>query len=582
MATGVLFSFYCSDKNAEKGDHPVSWWNVNKRYRNIKRYREIGEILLKHGFGYLTEQLDLLNLIPLRKRLFKREGGEDQKLPRGTRIRMVLEELGPTFVKFGQALSIRPDLVPPDIIVELERLQDEVAPLPFSIIEERLCQELGCPVKEAFKYVSQEPMAAASIGQVHLGQLHNGQKVVIKVQRPGIEETINTDLDILLNLATILQQRVSASEFFDPVGVVGEFSRLLVKELDYRLEGRNADKFRRNFQGDETVYIPEIYWEFTTKYILTMEFVDGIKVSHIDELMAKGHDRHSIAYHGAKAVLKQIIIFGFFHADPHPGNIIVKDNGSVAFIDFGMVGRLCDEHMRGLSDLFLGMIQKDSNRILGALQRIGIVSEGKVERGLKLEIMELIDEYYERPVGEIEIGLLMTEITETASRYNIKMPLDFVLLVKSILTIEGVGKKLDPDFNIATIVEPFMKEYVRTKRYRERLFRSVTEEAISTVELALNAPKKVDNILTRVEKGELEVKMRMDELRLLVSRLDLLTNRLILGMVTTGIIIGSSLIMQTERVPMIWGFPLIGVIGYLLAGFFGIFFIFWLLRSGRF
>ncbi len=558
----------------------MSLWSVNQRYQNIVRYREIGEILLKHGFHYIIDKLDLWNLIPLRKRLFNK--GNKVKLPLEARIRMALEELGPTFIKLGQILSIRPDLIPQDVILELEKLQDEVASIPFDFIKKNIEKELGRSLNEAFKYFSEEPIATASIGQVHLGELHDGRKVVVKVQRPGVANSIKRDLKILMNFASVLEQRVPASSLYDPVGIVEEFTRVLNKELDYGLEGRNTERFRRNFADDKTVYIPKIYWDLTTTHILTMEMVQGVKVSNIEELKKKGHDLHKIAYNGARALLKQILVDGFFHADPHPGNILIRDDGSIAFIDFGMVGRLDEELLRELASLFRGIIQRDPDRILSVLDNIGIMPAGVELHGLKYEIIDIVDEYYYKPISQIDIGRLMNQLATVATSYNIKLPLDFILLGKSILTIEGVGRKLDPEFNISKILEPFMKEFLRSKEYKERVIRATVGDTLGYVEKVLKVPGKIDRLLDKAEKGEIEVNMKIDELKTLISRMDVLANRIILGMITTGLIIGSSLIMQTERAPMIWGFPLIGVGGYFLAGFFGIFIVIWLLRSGRF
>ena len=317
---------------------------LNRRYQNLRRYRQIGEILLRHGFGYLIQQADLIHILPPFRRIQSYKA-QDSSLSLATRIRLVFEELGPTFIKFGQILSTRPDLIPPDIIKELEKLQSDVQPVEFLKIQKQIEGELKCSLDQVFDYFEPQPLAAASIGQVHRGRLRDGTEVVVKVQRPNVRQVITADLEILYSLARSVNERLAKNNI-DVIGMVSEFSRVLQKELDYTKEARNIERFRYNFRNVENVKVPEVYWSFTTEKILTMEFLDGHKLSEIATLKQSKMDIAKIGNIAAHAFMKQVFEDGFFHADPHPGNLLVLKDGRLGIIDFGMMGRIDEKRCK--------------------------------------------------------------------------------------------------------------------------------------------------------------------------------------------------------------------------------------------
>lgn len=351
----------------------IGFRGLNRRYRHIQRYRKIAEVLIKNGFGYLLDSLDLYQFLPLTRRL-KLDNEESEELSRAERLRLVLEELGPTFIKLGQLLSTRQDLIPQEYIKELTKLQDDVPPFSFELVLQQVEEELNQPVDDLFANIEKEPLAAASIGQVHKAVLKNGQQVVIKVQRPEIRDIIETDLDIIFNLAEILDKRVIGDDFLDPVEIASEFNRIIKKELDYQIEGRNTEKFNRNFADEEEIKVPKIYWELSTKKLLVSEYIEGTKLSRIKSEDIDC-DYKKIAQIGANSFMKQVLVDGFFHGDPHPGNVLITPEEKVAFIDFGIVGRIDKDTMEEIADLFLAVINRNIDKMVDKLLKLGMLTQ---------------------------------------------------------------------------------------------------------------------------------------------------------------------------------------------------------------
>ncbi len=547
-------------------------------YRNVKRYRQIGEVLVKHGFGYIIGELGLMGLIPLRK---KQKPGLE-KIPKATRLKMVLEELGPTYIKLGQLLSTRVDLFPEDIIIELEKLQDEVVSFSASQVKNRIETELSMDMDEIFEDFDIQPLAAASIGQVHEGTLKTGEKVVIKVRRPDIENTVEADLSLLTNIAKLVEQRMPNTETYKPTQIVEEFARTIRRELDYRIEGRNADRFRYNMKDDINIRIPNIYWDYSTSKVLTMEKMVGIKAGNIEGLSKTGINRKNVAKRIAKVCLKQILEDGFFHADPHPGNILIKSDCLLGFLDFGIVGRIDNDLMMRLIRLFSALIHKKTDKIAQILLDIGMVTSDPDIDLLKYEIQYLIDEYYDRPIGEIEVGKFLHALLNLSYTHKIKMPRNFILLGKTVLTLEGICRKLDPEFNVIEVIEPYVKSLFTSGTYYERLGAVYKDEVTDLAKAIVKAPIRAETVLKKIERDEFKVEFKFDGLKQLLAKLDFAANRLALSLITAALIVGSSLIMQADKGPELWGFPVIGLFGFSVAGLFGLWVIIQLLRSGNF
>ena len=550
------------------------------RLRYLRRYRQIGEALLKHGFGFLIDQLELRHLLPFRRRLFRR-GEEAAPLTVGVRLRLVFEELGPTFVKLGQLLSTRADLLPKDVTDELTKLQDDVAPFPADEAIEVVEEELGRPVDVLFAAFERVPLAAASISQVHRAVLHTGEKVAVKIRRPGIERQIETDVQILLGLAELAKERLRP-DLFDPVAVVEEFARTIRREMDFRIEARHLLRFRDNFASSATVHIPEVHWRYTTERLLVTEFIEGVKVTDKAGLKSMEIDPAEVARKGAEAFLKQVMLDGMFHGDPHPGNVLVMPDGRLAFLDFGVVGQLDDRAMESLADMLVGVVKLDANRVVGALHKVGAVDDRADTRALKADLNDLVERNYGKPLKEMELGPIVAELFSVINKHRLKIPLDFALLGKAIVTMEGIGKQLDPDFNAVEIAEPFARRLIRRRLDPKRVARQALKEGREYIETLGRIPPAFERALSSLNRGELEIVFTHKGLDRFISKLDVVSNRVSLAVVIGSLIVGSSLIVQTRGGPEMFGLPLFGVLGYIVAGLFGIFLIISILRSGRF
>lgn len=549
-------------------------------YRHLKRYREIVEVFLRHGFGYTVERLDLVHLLPLRRRLKRTEAAAVQG-SMGARLRSALEELGATFIKLGQLLSTRADMIPADIVAELTHLQDDVPPFPGDQAVAAVERELGRPIDEAFRTFDRTPIAAGSIAQVHRATLHSGEEVAVKLQRPEVDQQIQTDVSILTNLARVVQDRLRP-EFVNIVDFVDEFRRYITSELDFTREGRHIERFRDMFKDDPNVFIPRVYWEFSTDRMLTLEYVRGVKVLDMGGLAAMGVDRRQIARIGAEAFLKQVMIEGYFHGDPHPGNIFVLPDHRIAYLDFGVVGRVSAEAKELLADLFIGIIRRDMERVVAAMVSLGAVDDDSDLRPLRDDIADMIDRHYGKSLKQIKAATILSESFELAQRHRIRLPSDLLLLGKALVTIEGMGERLDPDFNVLEIAEPFARRLLAERYDPVNIARRVSAQAAHWADLAVQLPDRLDKALRQVERGRLRIQFVHRGLEHLIHRLDILTNRLALAVVIASLVIGSSLVIQSSAGPFIRGLPAIGVLGYLVAFIFGVWLVLSILRSGRF
>jgi len=561
----------------------LTFSRINRNIRSIRRYRDILGILIKYGFGHVIEQLNINYYLELGRRIVTLGSApkEIERLTQPVRLRLALEELGPTFIKFGQILSTRPDVIPREYADEFGKLQDTVPSGPLPEILAQLERELGYPAHELFAEFSPIPIAAASIAQVHRGRLHSGEEVVIKIRRPGIEKVVETDLDILMGLAYLIEKHIATEEIYDPIGIVKEFRRTLHREMDFSREGHTIDRFAANFADDPTVHIPRVYWDYTGETILAMELVEGIKITDLPRLLEAGLDLQTIARNGANAILKQVLIHGFFHGDPHPGNIFILEGNRVCFLDFGMVGRI-DENLKfQLVDLLMAILQRDVEKVITLLLYSGDLTDEIDTRNLRRDLSEFIDDYYEIPLNEINAGRMLTEFIEILSCYRIKFPSDLMLLAKALVTIEGIGRQLDPEFNMISHLKPFM-ETLLSDRVTPA---SISREMVRTVQaygaLAKNFPRDLKEFINRVNRNKFKIDLEHRGLDRLITDLDKSSNRLSFSLLIAALIVGSSLIMQTEKGPLLLGFPVLGFLGYSIAGFLGLWLAIAILRSGR-
>jgi len=371
------------------------------------------------------------------------------------------------------------------------------------------------------------------------------------------------------------------SRLYDPVGIVEEFAKAIRLELDYGTEGRNAERFRKNFEDDETIYTPKIYWKFSSKRILTMELIQGIKINSIEELDKAGYDRKKIAENGAKAFMKQILIDGFFHADPHPGNMLVMKDEIIGFMDFGMMGRLDEEIKEKGVDLFIAILERKPDKIINEMLNLGITSQEIDTRSLKIDIKEMLDQYYDKSLKEIKLGELINQLVNIAIKYHIRMPVEFALLGKSLLNIEGIGLELDPDFNLAEVAKPYAQDLILERKSPQRLILKLLNELTELYNLIILIPRQLSKTLKKMEEGVFKLEFQHRGLENLITALDRSINRLSYSLILAAIIVGSSLIMQTDKGPHFMGFPVIGVFGFLIAAILGLGLVIMILRSGK-
>ena len=500
------------------------------------RYRTVAAVLTRHGMGALTAQLGLARFLPFRLRLFERDGR--RAIPPGTHARLALTELGATGIKLGQILSTRPDLLPPELIAELEMLVDRVPPVATSAIVETVEAELRRPLSEVFREFDETPLAGASIGQVHAAVLLDGTRVIVKVRKPGIAETVATDLSILADLARRAARIELLGQAYDVEALVDDFSWTLRAEMDYVREGRNADRLRDAFADDPRVLIPIVHWPLTTSSVLVMERIDGIKISEVDQLDAAGFSRRRLARTSARLLMQQVFELGFFHADPHPGNFLVTEDGRLALLDFGMVGELAEELRYGLLQLLSATVRQDAEAVTDALEGLGVLRSPGARDAVRRDIRHVLERYYGLSVQQFDLRQYIADTLAVARRNRLQFPAELALVLKTVMMSEGLWRRLDPRFNAARVAEPFV-EQAAAQMYSPRNWgKRLVRASGDTVELGAYLPGQVRRIVARLDRGEFEVSLRHRDLDEALNRLSAMVTRLSIAVVTSAFIMG--------------------------------------------
>lgn len=552
-----------------------------KQMKHSKRYQEILNAFFKNGFSHF------LFRIGLKERALHKEEISDMNMnfkDIGVKLRFTLQSLGPTFIKLGQIASSRHDLIPKEIADELAKLQDDVAAFAYSDAVSIIEKELGMEVHDLFASLDPEPLATASIGQVHAATLFSGEEVVIKVQRPDIEKTIQTDLEILRDLARLVDDKIKWARTHHVRDMIEEFAYSLYNELNYIKEARNGERLQKLFSDDPFITIPSIHWELTTRKVLTMERIYGIKVSEIETLDKEGYNRRLIADKIADAMLRQVIEYGFFHGDPHPGNIFVLPNNRVAFIDFGMVGHLLTEMRHHFISLLLQLKQQNAKGMIKTFSKMDLLDEVDDIRSLERDLDMLLAKYYDASLEEINLGQVIMEIFQIAFQYNMDIPKDISMIGKAILTTEEIIKRLDPTFRIIKAIEPYGEKILKDKYHPKKLLEQSYAELSENLELLKDLPKDAKQITNLIKRGKVQFEMNITELQSFLKRMDRISNRLSFSIILLsfsilmgGLIIGASI---SGHAPSLWNLPVIEI-GAVIATLMFLFMIFTIIRSGR-
>ncbi|MBA2463210.1 MAG: AarF/ABC1/UbiB kinase family protein [Actinobacteria bacterium] len=553
---------------------------TRSKTRNIGRLSEIAQVAVRHGFGYFFERHRLTDVLPWTARVEPSPelGGSE----RGRHLREMLDELGPTFVKFGQLLSTRPDVVPPDIVAELRSLQDDVRPFPFVQARQVVEEELGLSLEQAFVRFDEVPIAAASIGQVHRAALPNGDEVVVKVQRPHAPRQIESDLALLYQAARIIKERVRSLDFIDAAALVDEFARSIRQELDYKLEGRNADTFRRNFAGSELVLVPKVYWSYSGTRILTLEFLDGVQLADLDLDARSLEERRELAYRMSEAWMEMIFRHGFFHGDPHPANILILDGARIGLVDFGLVGKLTDNDMTKLTQLFIDAATENVDALPRRLADLGVRYPKEREEEFTAELRDLFYRYYGATLAEIDPIQVIREGFALIYSMNLRLPTRFVLLDKSIATLGSVGIELYPPFNVFEVARPYARALMLERFTPHRIAMRVQKEGRQLAGIARDLPYQVHDVLQEMRDGQIEVGFVHKGLDEFMHKLDVAFNRLVVALVVAGGLLGSSLIgiFATEG-PTLFGVHFISIVGFMISGILAAWLLVGVIRSGR-
>ncbi len=557
--------------------HPLSTGSADSSpmVTRFQRYRQIADVLVKYGFGILVEEV-----IPGGERLRAFRKPPEEKRSVYERIRLAIEELGPTYVKFGQIMSTRRELLPPELIEELQRLQDQVAPVPFKDI--RPVIQKYCPnLEDCFDIIEEEPVAAASLSQVHRAVTKEGRIVALKVQRPGIVDLIETDLLILQSLVTRVESMFPDLRVYNLQGMVDEFSTQIRRELDFTQDGMNAERLARNMHDVPCVKIPRIYWDISGPCLLAMDYVEGVRIDDVKAIRALGLFPEEVADIGFHAYVKQIFSDGFFHGDPHPGNLLVTDQGEIAFLDYGIVGVLRPERRRVFVDLLLAMTRTDVAGVITALGRLEVhISPADLD-AVKDDLYLVLLDYREMKLERVNFAVAIRGLTDTLRRYRIRVPSTLMLMMKVIVMVMDVGTRLDPSFNFDQQIRPYLIEIAAQQRLSPDNVTGAVRSLIGAAEGLLAIPANVNETLKTLSEGTVTIELENRDLEEIVAVIDRTSDKIIVGLVVAAIVVGSSLILRVADLPVPGYVSTLATLGYVFAVIVGFYAVYNALRHGR-
>ena len=550
-------------------------------FRDLGRVRAIARVLVRYGWGDIAKRLGRRSLIGWAGNALNSQATREiMLLPSEVRARLAMQELGPTFVKLGQVLATRPDIFPPNWIAEFAKLQDQVPPVPFESLLPDLESALGRSPFDVFEDLQTEAIAGASIAQVHLARLQDGTPVVLKIRRPHMRQNVDADLRLLMRLGRLIEVEFEETRRYQPQEIVAQFSRSLQRELNMTLEGRNTERFSRNFAEDPHIVFPRIHWQWTSENLLVMDHIDGIPGNHLIEARAEGLDLQLLAARGADAVLKMVLIDGFFHADPHPGNVFFLPQNRLAIIDCGMVGRLTSARRDEIADLLAALVSRDIDTLLETL--IMWANDATVDEGkLAADLDEFIGNYDNAPLKHVRFSALLNDLTTIMRENGLAVPPDLTMLFKALITLEGLGRQLDPDFQIMNHLTPFVKKVILERYSTTSLLKRGRRTLVDVAGALTDLPGDVSQVLREASRGRLRLNLDLKRLDHFGHQLDHSTNRLTVAMITASLIIGSSIVMTVKGGPTLLGLPAFGFLGFFLAFIIGLGLMISIWRSGR-
>ena len=556
-------------------------WQALNAARDLGRVQDIAAVLVRYGFGDLVRRIGMAGALERAGKVLHWSRVEElARLKPPERIRRILEELGPTFVKLGQLLATRVDLFGPEWLAEFQKLQDRAPAVDWADIERQLAEDLGAPPQEVFAWVDPEPLAAASLGQVHRARLQDGSEVVLKVRRPGIRPVVEADLRLLERLAEIIASEVDELKRYRPQLLVRQFSAALRRELDFAAECRNAERIARDFADDDSLVIPGVHWPWCGERLNVQDFLDGISGRDVEAVSRAGLDPRAIARTGTRVILEMILEHGFFHADPHPGNVKYLPDNRIGLMDFGMVGHLSETRRREVAELLYGLVARDPDLVATTLIDWS-ESEDTISERLRGDIAEFIEHYHGVPLEALEMGQMIGEITGVLRRHQLVLPADLVLMLKAFIIMEGMGRSLDPDFDMAgeaaPIIEGVLKSHYSPVNVAKRMQQGIAE----TLKVLGSLPSDLSRLMRAIRRGRIEVHLDVRSLKDVGNKLDRAASRLTLGVVTAALIIGSAIVLNVQSEREAFGLPVFGLLGFIGAALGGVWLLFSIWRSGR-
>lgn len=545
-----------------------------RAYRDAKRVKDVVNTLFKQGLGYSIGQMNLRSHLSFRARI-KEE--TPKKVPIQVRLRKAMEDLGGTFIKFGQLLSIRPDLIPESYCEEFAKLQDNVRPFSYEQVKAVIEKDFKKPIHKVFIHFEKTPIAAASVGQVHIAKLRTGETVAVKVQRPHMDDIFESDIDILYYIANLAEKHIPELKDYNPVAIVHEFETYTKKELDYNIEGKNIDVFYRNFHGSKTIKIPKVFLNYTGKRVLTMEYIDGV---NINKYKAEKNEKKKIIENLLHCFMKQVIEDGFFHADPHPGNIFISKDHKIVLLDFGIIGQLDEKLRKKFENTLIAIIAGSKEDMSKQLVELGIVDYGVNIEELQEDLEKYLRDYYNISMDKIDLGNFFSSVLFLARKYHMKIPEDYVLLAKAIGTLEGFARSYYPDINIIKIYEPVIEEIIRKRRNPMYILNTVKNNVVDFLETTRSLPYEFKKVLKVLEKGGIKLEVEDKDIKKFAFELDKSSNRIAYGMILASLIVASALLAKTAPV-YILGLPIISLIFLLIALFITMLLIISILKEGE-